>query len=198
MPYPIKTFLLAITLFAVNQTNAQESQRIYSFKQVGWTIELPPGFEVMDSSQNTARMERGLKALEEANDITADVSGTITLIGATKNKFNYFNATIERFNPRTDGSWQASNQQLKDMVYATFAEKMKDATIDTASGKAKIDGVSFDKFRITVKVGDRVLFNSFLLSKFYKGYNFGISYLYLDERTKEEIESMLEKSKFIK
>ncbi len=35
-----------------------------------------------------------------------------------------------------------------------------------------------------------------ILSKLYKGYDFGITYLYLDDETKMEIEKMLSESKF--
>jgi hypothetical protein len=194
----MKIFLLPITMLLYSICNAQQNQRIYTFKQIGWTIELPSDFEVMDSIQNIARMERGVKAIEDANEITADLSETTTLIGATKNKYNYFNATIEPFDSKQNISWQSSNQKLKEILYTTFAEKIKDAIVDTASGKETIDGISFDKFRITITINDKVLFNSFLLSKLYKGYDFGISYLYLDERTKEQIEMMLQKSKFSK
>ncbi len=194
----IKIFILPIVFSFCSICNAQQNQRIYAFKQIGWTIELPADFLVIDTVENTARMERGVKAMEEANNIKADITETITLIGATKDKYNYFNATIEPFNSKGNTSWQTSNQQLKELLYNTFAEKMKDAIIDTASSKVIIDGISFDKFRVTVTINDKVLFNSLLLSKYYKGYDLGISYLYLDERTKEQIELMLQNSKFSK
>jgi hypothetical protein len=193
-----KIFILPVILFLGYTCTAQQQQKIYSFKQIGWTVELPADFLVIDSAENTARMERGAKAMEDANDIKADISETITLIGATKNKYNYFNAAIEPFDSKGNISWKTSNQQLKELLYKTFAEKMKDAKIDSASNNEVIDGLSFDKFRITVTIDDKVLFNSFLLSKLYKGYDFGISYLYLDERTKDQIESMLRNSKFSK
>lgn len=37
-----------------------------------------------------------------------------------------------------------------------------------------------------------------LLTKLYKGYDFGITYLYLDDKTKEQIDTMLHRSKFQK
>ena len=194
----MRIFFLPITLFLCSICNAQQNQKNYSFKQIGWTIELPADFLVIDSVENTTRMERGVKAMEDANNIKADITETITLIGATKNKYNYFNATIEPFHSKGNISWQSSNQQLKELLYNTFAEKMKDGIVDTASSKQIIDGISFDKFRVTVTVNDKVLFNSFLLTKLYKGYDLGISYLYLDERTKEQIELMLQNSKFSK
>ena len=193
-----KTFILPIILLVCSKGNTQQNQRIYSFKQIGWTIELPAEFSVIDSVENADRMKRGVKAMEDANNIKADITETITLIGATKDKYNYFNATIEPFNSKGDISWQSLNQQLKELLYNTFAGKIKNGILDTASSVEIIDGISFEKYRITVTMNDKVLFNSFLLSKLYKGYDLGISYLYLDERTKEQIELMLQNSKFSK
>ena len=75
---------------------------------------------------------------------------------------------------------------------------MSEATIDTLAGKQIIDGVSFDKYHIIIKKNGKTIFNMLLLSKLYKGFDFGISYLYLDDRTRAQIESMLEQSKFSK
>ncbi len=189
------TVFFSILYFAAT---AQTENRIYTFKQIGWTIQLPADFDVMDSIDNIAHMEKGLKAIEDATDVTADISKTITLISATKDKFNYFNATIEPFDDSDGLSWESSNQTLKEVLYATFAEKMSDAAIDTISGKQIIDGVSFDRYHITISLDGKPIFNMLLLSKLYKGFDFGISYLYLDERTRLQIESMLEQSKFSK
>lgn len=189
------TLFFSILYFAAT---AQTENRIYTFKQIGWTIQLPADFDVMDSIDNLAHMEKGLKAIEDVTDVTADISKTITLISATKNTYSYFNATIEPFDD-TDGiSWETSNQNLKEILYITFADKMSEATIDTLAGKQIIDGVSFDKYHIIIKKNGKTIFNMLLLSKLYKGFDFGISYLYLDDRTRAQIESMLEQSKFSK
>ena len=189
------TLFFSILYFAAT---AQTENRIYTFKQIGWTIQLPADFDVMDSIDNLVHMEKGLKAIEDVTDVTADISKTITLISATKNTYNYFNATIEPFDD-TDGiSWETSNQNLKEILYITFADKMSEATIDTLAGKQIIDGVSFDKYHIIIKQNGKTIFNMLLLSKLYKGFDFGISYLYLDDRTRAQIESMLEQSKFSK
>ncbi len=194
----MRLFSVLLLTICFSSVNSQSESRVYNFKQIGWSLRLPADFDVMDSAANLAHMQKGLRAIEDVTDVTADISKTITLISATKDKFNYFNATIEPFDDSDGISWESANQALKEVLYATFTEKMSDAVIDTSSGKQIIDGVSFDRYHITISLDGKSIFNMLLLSKLYKGFDFGISYLYLDERTRDQIESMLRESKFSK
>jgi len=184
----IRTFIFFCTLFVFKFSFAQQADRKYFFKEVGWTLIIPAEFKIADSTEDAAVGERGKKAIEETNDIKIDISQTKTLITVTKNTYNYFNCTITPFDPKTDGNYEATSQIVKDMLYK----------IDSISTQEKIDGLGFDKFRLTISLNDKILFNMFLLSKYYRGYDFGISYLYMDDKTKEQIESMLRNSRFTK
>jgi hypothetical protein len=146
----------------------------------------------MDKAVN----ERGKKAIQSAIDLEVDNSQTKTLISAAKSQFSYFNATITPFNPAKDGNWNEVNQGVKDIIYTTFKEKMTDGKVDTTTTKATISGLTFDKYEVVVSIGGKVLFHSCLLSKLYKGFDFGISYLFADNETMQEIENMLKNSKF--
>jgi len=194
----MRIFIIIFTTLAFGPCFAQQADKKFTFKEVGWTFTLPSEFIIIDSADNAERNERGKKAMEEANDIKADISQTKTLISATKNTYNYFNSTITPFDTKKDGNYIEANQGVKDMVYNTFSVKMPDAKIDSSTTSITIDGLTFDKFKITITVNDKVLFNMILLTKFYKGFDFGISYLYLDEATKEQIETILGTSKFSK
>ena len=182
-------------VFAYNICLGQQGRRL-TFKEVGWTITLPPDFDIIDSAGNEAMNSKGKKAMEESNDVKIDISEMKTLICALKNKYNYFNATITPYDVTKEGDYGEAGRAVKDMLYKTFADKMPDAVIDSSSSATTIDGLSFDKFRIVLKVDDKLLFNMILLSKLYKKFDFGISYLYLDEPTKLEMENILNTSKF--
>ena len=194
----MRTFIILLILLALKSSFAQLQGNKYFFKEVGWTLVLPAEFKLIDSADNATRNERGKKLLEEANDITADISETKTLISATKNTYNYFNSTITPFDPSKDGDYNASNKTVRDMTYKALAEKMPDAKIDSSSTEVTIDGLTFNDFRVTVTLKEKVLFNMVLISKLYKGYDFGISYLYLDEKTKGQVESIINNSRFTK
>ena len=192
----ILIIILAILVF--KSSFSQDTAKKYTFKEVGWTIVLPLDFTTIDSLDDANRNERGKKSMEDVNGITADISQTKTLISATKNTYNYFNSTVTPFDPLTDGNYEASVKYIKDIVYKTYFDKMKDAKIDSSTSIVTIDGLSFDQFQVTVHVKDKLLFDAFLLTKLYKGYSLGISYLCLDLATKQQIESMLRTSKFDK
>ena len=192
----ILIIILASLIF--QSSYSQEAGTKYTFKQVGWTIILPFDFTVMDSVDDAKMNESGKKSMEDANGITADISQTKTLISAKKNTYNYFNSTITPFDPQIDGDYEISVKYVKDIVYKTYFDKMTDAKIDSSTTNVTIDGLSFDQFQVTVHVRDKLLFDMFILSKFYKGYSFGITYLCLDVATKQQIESMLRTSKFDK
>ena len=188
-----KCCLIALTLIA-GCSSAQHPGKEYTIKEVGWTLTLPPEFAVIDSVNNADLNQRGKKMLEESNNVKADMSTTRTLITAMKGN-NYFNSTITPFDPK-DGDYSTTSQTVKEMIYKTFSDKMPDAKIDSSSTPATVGGLQFDKFHITITLHDKVLFNMFLLAKLYKGYDFGISYLYLDEVSKRQIESILNSSRF--
>jgi hypothetical protein len=141
--------------------------------------------------------ERGKKAMDEANNTNIDASTTKTLITAMKGN-NYFSSTLTPFDPKKDGDYAAANLQVKDMLFKTFSGKMPDATIDSSSTSVVLDGLQFDKFHIGIMMDHKTIFHMFLLTRLYRGYDFGISYLYIDDVTKGEIESILASSRFEK
>lgn len=191
----IITFLLLLTLSI--PALAQDSTKRYTFKEIGWTISLPVGFIEIDSSESNKKMERGKKILEESNGVIADIAEVKTLFGATKNTFQYLTATLTPFDPKKDGDYGQSTKDLKDLTYNTFKDQMPDAVLDSSTLKITIDGLGFDKFSIVIKVKDLTM-TVVWIGKLYKGYDFAISYLYLDEKTKEQIEASINGSKFRK
>ena len=191
----IITCLLLLTLST--QALAQDSTKRYTFKEIGWTITIPDEFTEMDQTESRKKVEQGKKLIEESNDIVADISALRTLFTATKNTFQYFSSTLEPFDSKKDGDYETASKKIKDLTFNTFEDKMPDAQLDSATESLTIDGLVFDKYIITVKLKDLTM-TMVLMSKLYKGYDFGISYLYLDEKTREQIEAAIRNSKFRK
>lgn len=188
---------LFLLLLSFKISYAQQNTR-FTFKEVGWTINLPSDFVIIDSLKNEKINEKGKKAMEESNNLQIDISQTKTLISATKDQFNYFNATITPYDVAKEGNYEEATIGVKAVLYKTFADKMPDAVIDSVSTTTVIDGLSFDKFQVVLKVDNKLLFTMVLLSKLYRNLDFGISYLFLDEVTKFEMERILQTSKFSK
>jgi hypothetical protein len=187
---PLIAFLL---LIACNFPSKEG--KIYTFKEVGWTMILPSQFKVLDTTRVKQLNEKGKDLMEKSAGTPVDISSTHTLITAKKG-MQYFTATITPFDPRKDGEYAAANKSVKDLVYKTFSDQMPDATLDTASDGVKVSGLDFDRYRLSVALKGKPLFTMFLLSRLYKGYDFGMNYLYTDELSKAQLESILTSSKF--
>ena len=193
----MKALFILFSLIIYKGSNAQDSTRKYFFKEVSWSINLPSDFTKIDSVEDAARNKRGEKAIEKTIKEDVDVSATSTLISAKKS-FNYFNATITPYDPKIDGNYEKLSQELKDIMHATMVQNISNARIDSSSSKTTIDGLVFNKFTITISIQGTEPFDMILLYRLYKGYDFGITYLYLDKKTKEQIENMLLNSRFSK
>jgi hypothetical protein len=194
----MKTFLLAVFSLLTIEGFCQVKDRQFYFKQVGCAVALPAAFKILDSAAEAVINEKGKQVLESAMDGEVDLSSTITLFSATLDMYNYFNATLTPFDPDADGDWNENNGLVKKAVMEAFAQNMKDAKLDSSSSKTTIDGLSFDKFKVTASVAGKTLFTTVILSKLYKGYDFGISYLYMDEKTEKMILDILSGSTFKK
>jgi hypothetical protein len=187
-----------LPLLILTVSCAQTVEKKHIYPEVGWTVTIPDDFKTMDSSDNAALNAKGQKAMEESNNLKVDMSQTKTFFSAIKAPHNYFSATITAYNPSKDGDFNIAIQNLKDLTYNTFKTQIPNSKIDSSSSQATIDGISFYKYLITVRTDSKDLFSMVILVKYYKDYDFTISYLYADESTKGEIESSLKDSKFAK
>jgi len=183
---------------ATKNARSQDSARKYYFREIGWTMTLPPYFIIQDSTANRRRLGRAKELMEEATNFTTDTTGTITLLAAKKDNLNYFYAGITPFSSRKDGNWDSLISFSKGELYRAFVIKLPEAKIDSVGTTNLFGGLTFSKYKITITTENRTVINSVLVSKLYKGYTFAITYFYNNEATKNEIEKMLENSSFSK
>jgi hypothetical protein len=192
----MKALTFILTIFISSLSFSQGSKKGFSFEQVGWTIDLPKNFKIIDSAEAIKKTSRGLKAIEEANNLELDVSSTKTLFSGRING-SYFDATITPFNTDKE-DYKATSAYSREMLFNTFKSKMSGTKVDSLLTTFLIDGLVFDKFQITVLMDNQVIMTMVLLGRHYLGYNINISYLYRNPSTKEEIELCLTESKFKK
>jgi hypothetical protein len=165
---------------------------------VGWRVSLPEGYRIADSAAHAKDIERGKELIEKSSNTKVDPTKSIELFTATGSGNEQFSATITPFNAARDGNYQTANQRLKEEICNAFLKQVPNSTVDTASSELTIDGLRFGKFRIAISANGNFIMNMFLLSKYYKGYNFSITYLCQNDKTKETIESTLRASTFVK
>ncbi|HTQ27227.1 MAG TPA: hypothetical protein VMI35_03830 [Puia sp.] len=194
----MKNILTVLLLIFSLLSLAQKTNRTHTFRVVDWTIIIPEDFTIMDSASDAALNQKGVKDMEDANGIKVDASATRTLISASKPPHNYFNSTITPYDPVKDGNYDSTCAAVADVVYRTFTTKIPAAKLDTFSRETTIDNLTFHRFEVKATVNSQVIFNLVVLTKYYRGFDFGITYLYQDEKSRDEIERMLAASKFKK
>jgi hypothetical protein len=165
----------------------QKQGNKYFLKKVGWTFVLPSDFIVVD---NKKAAERSLSGMESnPSDLRISIS-------AGKSSGEMFQASLVR--DRAGGStFKRVIQTVKNLDYLTFVKTIPGAKLDSSSSVRNIDGIVFDKYCIKIMINGSVIY-FFLLSRYYKGNNFEINYVYATDLSKQEIETMLNESKFSK
>jgi hypothetical protein len=191
--------LLIVVLWAMAFIPAlSQSDTTYHFKEVGMSVKVPSKFQIVSAEEDEKIRSRGKQAMETANHVEVDASATINLLSIQKGQFNYLNITATPFGTVPEETWKVVNKQVKDAVYKTFADKVTPEKLDTASSSVKIDGVLMDKFEMKIRITEAVSMKMVMLSKLYKGFDFGISYVYMNDAIGDEIEKIVYGSKFKK
>ena len=192
-----KQLLVAVVALTAACNLPQKKGTTYVFKEIGWTVTLPPQFTVMDAARTQRVNEKGKAMMEKAAGTKLDLSSTQTLISANKGASGAnFNATITPFDPQKDGDLAAANQAMKELLYTTFSNQMPDATLDSSSDVTRVGRLDFDRYRLTISVKGKTLFTTVVLTRLYKGFDLAITYLYTDPLTELQFQSILASSKF--
>jgi len=178
--------------------NSRVKTKEYNFSQVGWTIAVPEDLIAMDSSQIQTQNVKGRNAIEKTLDTTVDFSATKTLISFQQNKLNNFSATITPFDPSLDGDWYEQNQAVKEILFNTFQSQIPDVKIDTSSTIEVINALEFQVFKAELTYPNQMILKTLLYSKLHKGYDFGITITYVDEKIGKKLSAILLSSRFTK
>ncbi len=172
--------------------------KIYSSKEIGWTIKIPNNWTVISREQNEDYQQKGLKAMEDFVDGEIDVSSLRNLIGFKKDQFNMFQSTSEPFEVEFEGEWEQNNAGLKELIYNTYLGQGIKAD-STATKIIKVDGLDFHSYEFTIyspKGG--VILKQLIYDRLINGFDFGININYNNESDKNEMLETWLNSKFRK
>lgn len=187
------SFLSACNLSAPKEE--ETTPKIYNCKEIGWTIEIPKGFQSLSKNRMEANAEKGKAAIGKVTEGEIKTDGLKHLVNFQKNQFNSLNATIEAYKEKQDGDYIKNNQTVKKLIFDAYAsQKIK---IDTVSGKEMIAGYLFNRFDIKIYgPNHEVLINQIMFNQLIKGYDFGVNINYNNNVDKESLIRAFEKSKF--
>lgn len=172
------------------------TENTYRSDEIGWTMNIPNGWNVTHRSVLNRRSKKGLDIIKETTGLEYDDSELKQLLNFQKNRFNIFQSTSEPFELEYDGEWEDNNASVKALLYDLYTQKgIKTDT--TATKIANIDGLSFHYFTVTLyKPNGDVLLNQRMYGKWINGFDFGVNINYDNQEDKNEMLEAWLNSKF--
>jgi len=149
----------------------------YTSKEIGWKMEIPTGWTVVEKEKTKENNEKGLKALQETMDSEIDYSGLKNLISFQKDLFNIFQSTSEPFKVEYEGEWEENSAALKEIIYLTYLDQGIKAD-SSATTTEIIDGLEFQKYSFTIySPKGKFILSQIMYSRLINGFDFGVNKL---------------------
>ncbi len=169
--------------------------QIYTSQEIGWTIEIPKGYEIVSKDKVEANEKRGSEVLEKTSSEKINTKLLKHLIVIQKDRFNALSSTSEPFTEEFPGEFQQTNKKMNELLYRTYIDQ--GVKTDTSSGKETIQNLEFETFYTTVysPKGD-VGINLIQYSKLINGFSFGVTICYTNAQDKKTLLDAFNSSKF--
>ena len=169
----------------------------YHSKEIGWSIQIPEGWQVTARNFLAAQDKKGKEAIEKSAGVQIDMSSVTHLVAFQKSLYNSFASTIEPFEEEYPGQYQEHSENLYQMLWQTFTDnKMK---FDTLLRTETIQGLEFNVFEINLySPKGEIVLNQLIYNKLYKGYDFGVNINSNNDFDKKVLLTALRQSKFDK
>jgi hypothetical protein len=174
--------LLLMAMMFVFQTVLAQTGTTIHFKEIGWTITLPPEYKIVDT-------------LSESSDKN-NTTRAVNMIYAEKDNFCGFNARYIVSPKISKANWEIADSTIKYKVINSAGKDLPRKG-DVVNSMVTYDGVVFKCVSVVFDdLGKPVGFTC--LSSFYKEFYFLITYGFGNNDSENEIIHMLKTSKFDK
>src|SRR5258705_2985003 len=180
------------------ETGSLSAASVYTADEIGWTVHVPAGWEILTKEQMKQNTAKGKKVMEESTAIEIDASDLQQLLNLRKDKFNSFLSTMEKYDIQEMGSYEKNSKTLNDLMKQAFEKQGIHA--DYSEDTAMIDGLRFTVFKSKMYGTDKkqVILNLVMYNRLINGYDVGMTITYNNEGTRNELEKMIIASKFSK
>jgi hypothetical protein len=172
------------------------SQSNHFFKEIGWSLKVPADFTLFDSATSAQIVDVGKQQIEQTINRSINTSDLKGLIAMSKGNLEYFSASLNTDKSITQENWQQLDKSVKETYYKSSVAKLPNAKVDSLSSIKTIGNLPFNKLVLSFKINPQLEFHAALLSTYYKNSYFSITYVYVYKETEQEINTMLNESKF--
>lgn len=160
-----------------------------------WTITIPAGFDTVSAEKWAKMQNRGEDAIEKTYD--AEIQNNSKTIFVFQNgQFNYFESNYQPFDTKEYGSHAENFREVNKILYGTFEAQMKGAKLDSSSSTKKIDGLTFQTYKLAITYPNKMVMTLQMFSRIFGKNEFTVNIMTVDkQKEKELLESWLN-SKF--
>lgn len=170
---------------------------VYTNDEIGWSIEIPTGWDLMEKSAIDRVNDTGKELIEETIRDEIDVSQLRNLISFRKDLLNIFQSNVQPYD-NAENNWSQMNSLSKEIISQSYLNY--GMTIDTSETSiVKIDNLDFETYMVTIYKPDNVrqiLMQQQFISRLIGRNDFMITLTYNSEQNKKELLQALKKSKF--
>jgi len=181
------------------ETGKLDESLAYTAEEIGWSTQAPKGWKVMTRDATKDLQETGAGIIEKTTDVELDMSGLKQLLNLSKDEVNILLSTMEPYDEAVDGSWLENNKTIYEVVLKSYAEAGLKVG-KTGMGVETLDGLEFQTWEIELlrPSGEGVVLTQKMYSRLINGYDVGITLTTNNEKTRAELQQLLEVSKFSK
>lgn len=168
----------------------------YTSKEIGWTIEVPKGWTIVEQDQVDETTKKGYETVTEVIGEELDYSGFKNLLTLKKDYINSFQSFSEAFVPEFEGEWEQYNAAVKELIYETISSQ--GIQVDSSlTSTEEIDGLIFQKYSFKIYSSeDEVIMNQLMYSRLINGFDFGVNINYNNSKDRDELLAAFRNSKF--
>ena len=175
----------------------QSPKATHIFKEFGWSITIPSGFDAINEAEWSKLEDRGVEAIEETYGEQL-IDQTTTLFVYRNAQFNVFESNNQPFDEKVDGNWVASCKEVNDIVFETFEAQMPNIPLDSASSVETIAGRKFQTFMVKVDFPNGIQLKSLMFSTLFPNLKkeLTVSITSIDDTQFEKMLSAFKNSRF--
>lgn len=167
----------------------------YVSQDMGWTIVIPKGWNVVSSDQTEANEKKGAEAVKKSSHTDIDVSELKHLISFQKDRFNSFMSSSEPFPDDRPGAFDENCAAVNKMIYDAYASQGIRA--DTSTSVEVIHGNRFNVFHTMLYSSEgKVILRQLLYSRLIHKKIFSVTINYNNEDDKKTMMDAFTKSTF--
>ncbi|TDG37620.1 hypothetical protein EZJ43_00545 [Pedobacter changchengzhani] len=168
---------------------------VYTSKEIGWSIKIPDGWDIISTDKMQVTAEIGKDAIEKTSGTKVDMSSLKNLISFKKNQFNLFSSTSQPFKEAYPGEYLENVKDLNKVIFDTYRSKGID--VDSLSGNAVIGGLAFKTFEIKLFSKDKKrILNQIMFSRLINGFDFGVNINFNNETDRDMMLKAWKESNF--